>query len=48
MAGAEEYIFNCLKWAGLNQMKAQYMAAIMDLTVKVKEKNCIENMLNNW
>ena len=23
VAGAEEYIFNCLKWAGLNQMKVR-------------------------
>ena len=48
VAGAEEYIFDCLKWAGLDLMKVLYMVANMGLTGKVKEKKCIGNMQNNW
>src|SRR3954465_697946 len=45
--GAEEYIQECLKWCGLEPMKALYTVALMHLTGRAKERKCIGNMQSN-
>ena len=47
VAGAEEYIFDCLNWCGLTPTKALCMAVHMARTAKVNEKKAIENMQSN-
>ena len=47
VAGAEAYIFDCLKWCGLTPDESDFMVALMPPIAKAKEKKFTGNMLNS-